>query len=160
MELKLHCLSNSSAASPAAKIQTSSSNPIGIKLKYRIAGKPLHINKILIVDDNSGILRTYYLVLKRLGMEVFIVDPGKPIKEQVIELTSQHDFEAILMDGKMPDTSGSELITNLQTRQFKGYIFANSNSDPEQESMKKAGADYILSRKDIIALAEFIDLPL
>lgn len=61
---------------------------------------------ILIVDDDKGTCRTLSLILNKQGYEVETVNTGYKALERVRE----RSFNLVLLDIKLPDIEGVELI--------------------------------------------------
>lgn len=61
---------------------------------------------ILIVDDDESTCRSLTLVLEKIGYETEIAMTGK----EAIEKTRKKIFNVVLLDIKLPDTEGVELI--------------------------------------------------
>src|SRR5678815_654390 len=64
---------------------------------------------ILIVDDEPNLLRTIARVLQRAGFEVTTASSGK----EGLALLSQHTFDLVYMDIRMPDMNGLEVLKSI-----------------------------------------------
>jgi DNA-binding NtrC family response regulator len=67
-----------------------------------IAGKP----SILIIDDDTAILRTFTRIFQRKGFCVAVAEKGK----EAIEKISRNHFDVALIDLCLPDMEGTELF--------------------------------------------------
>lgn len=66
--------------------------------------------RVLIVDDNSDLVATLADVLTPHGVEVITAARG----DEAMALAKSHGFEVALVDVKLPDTTGTELIQPLR----------------------------------------------
>ncbi|MFQ5576025.1 MAG: PAS domain S-box protein [Anaerolineae bacterium] len=72
-----------------------------------------HPETILIVDDDDGICRTLSLVLNKKGYQTETAASG----EEALAKASRTPFNLAILDIKLPDTKGVELIAPLQRLQ-------------------------------------------
>ncbi len=68
---------------------------------------------ILIVDDDEGIRRTLELILARKNYRVHTAADGKA----ACALAQQHEFNLALLDIRLPDMSGTDVLLQLKTQQ-------------------------------------------
>ncbi|MCD6432065.1 response regulator [Candidatus Bathyarchaeota archaeon] len=66
--------------------------------------------RILIVDDDEDICRTLSLILEEKGYEVDAAHTGK----EAIEKSKTKVYNAALLDIKLPDMEGTELLTAMR----------------------------------------------
>ena len=66
--------------------------------------------KILVVDDNSDLLNTFALILKRQG---YIVDTAEDGRQAVLKFRT-HQFDIVLMDVVMPNMDGIEALHQMK----------------------------------------------
>ncbi|OHC76426.1 MAG: hypothetical protein A3G18_03500 [Rhodospirillales bacterium RIFCSPLOWO2_12_FULL_58_28] len=72
--------------------------------------------RILIVDDDTTIRRTVAEVLERQGYEVRQAESG----DAAVDLTRKHVFDLILLDLRLPDSDGIEVMKRI--REFDDYV--------------------------------------
>lgn len=72
--------------------------------------------RILIVDDDTTIRRTVAEVLERQGYEVRQAENG----DAAVDLTRKHVFDLILLDLRLPDSDGVEVMKRI--REFDDYV--------------------------------------
>lgn len=129
----------------------SGSTPAALRIRaeYIKPGRPASITKILVVDDEAGILRICARIVRGIQKDTLVicVDPTKPIAPQVVDLCAKDPFDLIIMDGEMPDTTGVKLTALLRAGGFNGYIIANSNNPAAAEKMVAQGADHAVADK-------------
>jgi len=68
------------------------------------------LQRILIVDDDSYILRAFSSVLTKKGFEVETSETGK----QALEKLKQDSFDLALIDVCLPDMDGTELLSKAK----------------------------------------------
>ena len=67
--------------------------------------------KILIVDDDFGLLESTVLILENEGFFVETASTGKEAEKKVM----MQFYNVIIIDLKLPDTSGIELLTKINS---------------------------------------------
>ncbi len=65
--------------------------------------------RILLVDDDKSILRIFTRILERAGYSVDAVETG----EEAVEKIKSGRYDISLLDFKLPDTDGMELLMRL-----------------------------------------------
>lgn len=66
----------------------------------------------LIVDDDESVLRNFSRLLEEDGYDVCSVETGK----EAIEQTSKRCFDVVLVDFRLPDINGDELLEKIRDR--------------------------------------------
>jgi len=66
--------------------------------------------KILVIDDDKSVLRTFTLILKKDNYEVDIAETGK----EALEKAEVGKYDATLIDVRLPDMDGTNLLPKLQ----------------------------------------------
>jgi len=66
--------------------------------------------RILVIDDEEGIRRTISMTLKREGYVVDTAENGK----QAIERSKANFYNLALIDVRLPDVEGTDLLTALE----------------------------------------------
>ena len=97
---------------------------------------------ILVVDDDKSILRTFTRILQKQDYKVDTAETGR---EAIEKVESKH-YDLALVDIKLPDTDGTELLARLK-RQLQNTIKIMITGFPSIESGVKAlneGADAYL----------------
>lgn len=66
---------------------------------------------ILIVDDDKSILRVFARILQKQGYETDVAETG----EEALRKISSRPFDLALIDVKLPDVDGVELLKRINT---------------------------------------------
>jgi PAS domain S-box-containing protein len=106
---------------------------------------------VLIVDDDQGLLRLLSKALSRAGYKTAAAASGKA----AVEWLDAHAADLALLDLKLPDMEGHELITRIQRCKHPApFIIITGQGDERVavEMMKSGAMDYIV--KD----AEFLNV--
>lgn len=70
----------------------------------------VELANVLVVDDNEGLLETFYLILKRRGYNVETADNGA----SALEKYRKNHFDVTLMDIVMPQMNGVEAFRQIR----------------------------------------------
>jgi DNA-binding NtrC family response regulator len=98
--------------------------------------------KILIMDDEEVVRNAIFDMLKPLGHKVFLADSGV----QAIELARREYFDVALLDIKIPDMGGLDVMAELKKiNPNVRCIMLSSLSDVQSAviAIKQGAADYI-----------------
>jgi response regulator RpfG family c-di-GMP phosphodiesterase len=104
--------------------------------------------KVLLVDDNKGQRITLESILKRSGFDVVSADCG----QAALSAADQNEFAAALLDIKMPDITGIDVLRYL--KQKKGdisVIMMTGYSETEYavDALNAGAAAYLLKPANI-----------
>jgi DNA-binding response OmpR family regulator len=91
--------------------------------------------RILVVDDDRGILRTFKGILEKAGYVVDTVETGR----EALEKIEKQKFSLLLIDVKLPDMDGTEILRRMVNDSETVKIIVTGFSS--QEVGEKA-ADY------------------
>ncbi len=104
--------------------------------------------KVLLVDDNKGQRLTLESILKRSGFDVIAADCG----HAAISAADQNDFAVALLDIKMPDITGIEVLKWLKQKKsdisvimMTGY----SETDYAIDALNAGASAYLLKPANI-----------
>jgi DNA-binding response OmpR family regulator len=67
--------------------------------------------RVLVVDDDKSVLRSTALILEKNGFKVDTAETGK----EALEKFSAHCYDVILMDLKLPDMDGIEVLSKANS---------------------------------------------
>jgi two-component system cell cycle response regulator CtrA len=66
--------------------------------------------RVLLIEDDSGTAKSIELMLKTEGLNVYTTDLG----EEGVDLGKVYDYDIILLDLKLPDMSGFDVLRSLR----------------------------------------------
>ena len=92
-------------------------------------------NRILVVDDDVNILRVFRSILEKAGYSVETAETGKG----ALELIQKKNFNVFLLDVKLPDMDGTELLLKIPNDSEPVKIIVTGFSS---EELGKKAADY------------------
>jgi two-component system KDP operon response regulator KdpE len=97
---------------------------------------------VLVVDDEPGILRLVDLVLTNDGFRVVAADNGL----EALRLAEQHHPDIIILDIRMPEMGGMEVMRRLRERVSTPVVFLTGQSEDESKilGLESGGDDYIV----------------
>jgi signal transduction histidine kinase len=113
--------------------------------------EPIPNARVLVVDDDAGLLRLMGRTLEREGFAAATAASG----EDALELLKEASFDLLLVDLRLSDMTGPELLERLAARgQALPFAVITGQGDERiaVELMKRGALDYLV--KD----AEFLDL--
>jgi len=106
---------------------------------------------ILVIEDDQGVNKLVQKALQKQGYDVEDALTGK----EAIEKISKNTYSLILLDYKLPDMSGKELIEELASRKLSiPFIVITGQGDERVavEMMKLGARDYIVKDSDFLNL--------
>ncbi len=98
---------------------------------------------ILIVDDEPEIRQTLFDGLSTNGYDIFLAENG----EGALRLFDQRPFDLIVLDVKLPDRDGIQLLETMKNRSAETPVIMMSGYGTTQnaiEAMRKGAFDYLL----------------
>ncbi len=105
--------------------------------------------RILIIEDEAGLLEMYRLYFERAGYKVETASNGHP----GIELAIQEKPDIVLLDILMPNCSGWEVIKKLRknpkTKNIPILVFSNLGQTEEIKKGLRLGADDYVVKTDL-----------
>lgn len=111
--------------------------------------------RILIVDDDEAILKSFASIL---GSEGYSVETAKTGREG-IERSKARDFAVALLDIKLPDMEGTELLAEMhkgRPRTMKIMVTGHATLSNAVESLNLGADAYIMKPVDPAHLLEII----
>jgi DNA-binding NtrC family response regulator len=109
---------------------------------------PLILNKpklnMLLIDDDRAILRIFKRILERKGYNVATAETGKQAQAQL----ETHSYYAALIDLKLPDMEGTDLLPQMQQNapQMMRIILTGMPYAENAQNAFEAGADVFLEK--------------
>jgi len=103
--------------------------------------------KILIVDDEVSIRRALKNILESEKYNIDLAENG----EQALEMATEENYDAILLDIKMPGMDGMEVLEKLMTITEAQVIMISGHGTIETavEAIKKGAYDFIVKPPDL-----------
>jgi len=98
---------------------------------------------ILIIDDEASLRQTLARILQRAGFEVTTAANGK----EGLSLVSQHSFDLVYLDIRMPDMNGLELLKTIHAKfpDLPVILFtAQPDLNSAVEALRSGATDYLL----------------
>ncbi len=98
---------------------------------------------ILIVDDEPEIRQTLFDGLSTNGYAIFLAENG----EGALRLFDQRPFDLVVLDVKLPDRDGIQLLETMKNRSAETPVIMMSGYGTTQnaiEAMRKGAFDYLL----------------
>ena len=98
---------------------------------------------ILIIDDEASLRQTMARILQRAGYEVTTASNGK----EGLALVSEHPFDLLYLDIRMPDISGLELLKTIHAKSPDLPIIlftAQPDLNSAVEALRRGATDYLL----------------
>jgi len=91
--------------------------------------------RILVVDDDKGILRTFKSILEKAGYTVDTVETGKDALKKI----QKQKFSLCLIDVRLPDMDGTEILRKMANDSETVKIIVTGFSS---EEVGERAADY------------------
>ncbi|HXD09059.1 MAG TPA: response regulator transcription factor [Anaerolineales bacterium] len=98
---------------------------------------------ILIIDDEASLRQTMARILQRAGYEVTTASNGK----DGLALVSEHPFDLLYLDIRMPDMSGLELLKTIHIKypDLPIILFtAQPDVNSAVEALRRGATDYLM----------------
>jgi len=96
--------------------------------------------KVLIIDDEKGVLKMYETYLKSADIEVITASAG----EEGMKLAESNKPDVILLDIIMPKINGLDILKNLKasndTKNIPVYLLTNLPAECSGDKAKELGA--------------------
>ena len=110
---------------------------------------------ILVVDDDADVRKSLSMILSKEGYSVEAVENGK----QATRIIEKLRFDVALIDIKLPDMEGTELLQRLKKNQphmVKIIITGFPTLENAMETINEGADGYILKPFDVQKLLEMI----
>lgn len=107
-------------------------------------------NRLIIVEDDSGIADVVGLNLRYVGYDYVIFDDGRKAAEY---LEKDHSFDLALLDIMLPGMDGFELFFHMEKYNIPViYMTAKTDSASEVRSLRDGAEDYIVKPFEVVTL--------
>jgi two-component system nitrogen regulation response regulator GlnG len=114
------------------------------------------MRRILVVDDDPAILDVIQQYFNRPDYEVCTMLEGEKVPETVLRINP----DLILLDLKLPDVNGIEVLRNLKEVNFQApvvIITGNVSAGTAMESMKEGAYEYLPKPFSLDDLGKLVD---
>jgi two-component system, cell cycle response regulator CtrA len=91
--------------------------------------------RVLLIEDDGATAQSIELMLKSGGFNVFTTDLG----EEGVDLGKLYDYDIVLLDLKLPDMSGFEVLRALRVSKVKTPILILSGLAGTEDKVKGLG---------------------
>ncbi len=101
------------------------------------------MEKIFLIDDDEGLIHFLSRFFQRKGYAVKTCLSGR----DAIKIIQQEIFDLILLDYKMPELNGIDILTSIKASQVKTPVIlmtAYGSTDIAIEAMKRGAYDYLV----------------
>lgn len=122
-------------------------------------GKPKR-GRILIVDDEEILTKTFSMLLERSGYEVYVAKNG----QDAVAMAGEENFDLVICDMRMPGLNGVETLKAMRVETENGgkdlpviFItgFADEKTEREANALKPAG--YLYKPFDNVNLLSLVE---
>ena len=105
------------------------------------------MSRILVADDESSIRRTIKDILQFENYDVDLASNG----EEACELYEVNDYDAVLLDIKMPGMDGIEALQKMMSIKDAPVVMISGHGTIETavEAIKKGAYDFIVKPPDL-----------
>jgi two-component system OmpR family response regulator len=94
--------------------------------------------RILVVDDETAIVRFVRISLQSAGYQVTTVSSG----EGALELLEAETFDAVLLDLVMPGMSGLEVLSRLRGKSHPPMLVISARASVAAEALTLGASDF------------------
>ncbi len=115
--------------------------------------------RILVIDDEASLLHTFTRILQKAGHDVTTAANGK----DGLSLISEHPFDLVYLDIRMPDMNGLDLLKVIHTKfpDLPVILFtAQPDLNSALEALRHGATDYLLKPLKPQALIDRTELAL
>lgn len=112
-------------------------------------------NNVLIIDDEPDIIELLAITLERMGLNTFSAGTIAQAKN----LLNKHKFNLVLLDLRLPDGSGLDLISEIQHSYPNtpvAMVTAYGTIEIAIEALKKGAFDFIVKPIDLLSLRNMV----
>lgn len=96
--------------------------------KQQSSGADMLSGRVLLVDDEPGVIQVASRMLERLGLQVVSASNGR---EAVDIFLQDQNFDWVLLDVTMPEMDGAECLEKLRAIKPDIYVAMTSGYDPD-----------------------------
>lgn len=105
--------------------------------------------RILVVEDEANLRLLYRFELEEEGYSIVDVETGT----DALKALAQEKIDAVVLDLKLPDVHGLQLLDDMLSRQRDVHIIINTAYDQFRDDFHSWGADaFIVKSSDLSEL--------
>ena len=114
--------------------------------------------RILMIEDDPGVVKSVELMLGQVGYEVHATDLG----HQGAELAKLHEYDLVILDLDLPDTNGHSVLRELRSANVDTPVLilsGRSGMDDRIEGLGSGADDYLpkpFHKEELIARIEAV----
>ena len=112
--------------------------------------------RVLLVDDQAGILKVLRIQLKMHGFDVATASTGT----EAVEMVREREPDVILLDILLPDINGFDVLARVKEFSQVPIIAFTANPSMAQKAITMGAVDSISKPFDVDRLSEKIKLVL
>ena len=112
--------------------------------------------RVLLVDDQAGILKVLRIQLKMYGFDVATASTGT----EAVEMVREREPDVILLDILLPDINGFDVLARVKEFSQVPIIAFTANPSMAQKAITMGAVDSISKPFDVDRLSEKIKLVL
>jgi nitrogen regulation protein NR(I) len=113
------------------------------------------MERIVVVDDDLSLCHFLTKPLSQKGYQVIVCHNGK----QALEIINQQEADLILLDNKLPDRTGLEILKDIKQSHPKMPVIimtAFGTTDTAIETMRLGAFDYVLKPFELEEISELV----
>lgn len=121
-------------------------------------GKTRSKNRIVIVDDTEDLARTYAQSLKKRGYDAAYTLSGADFMRRLAR--DEAEPELLILDVKLPDTDGLQLLSELKLRGFNAPVIVvtgHASMNMAIEAMRAGATDFLVKPFPLARLYDSVE---
>src|SRR5437773_4343038 len=100
------------------------------------------LSRVIVADDDGDIRRTLSEILELEGFDVIEARDGR----EALELCQQHPAALVLLDQRMPELTGAEVVAELRARAIPTRIVLMTADRHVDEIARSAGIVHYIAK--------------
>ncbi|MBN1384338.1 MAG: response regulator [Elusimicrobia bacterium] len=125
-------------------------------MEQKTVQKSNGVGRILVVDDETDILKFVEIALTKSGY--FVQITADPL--EALNLLKENDFDVAIIDLKMPEMDGSELLERIKNKHSKTEVIivtAHASIETAVDCIKKGASNYLMKPFEMKELITTVD---
>ena len=108
-----------------------------------------YTKNVLVVDDSEMVLKVLSFMIKKAGYTILSAVDGK----NALEFFDGRDIDLVITDLNMPNMDGSELISEIRSKEYYRHIpivlFSSGSEENQKKILKTSGATLLFDKNSI-----------